>query len=151
MNTSSPLRRSSRPFLALLVLATVTVGAALLFLSEPSPVSADAGGWPTATPTLVIWTSTPTLPAYPYPPAFLVSPQPSSPLLLFPPTPTYTPVVPALVQELAVPDVQVALNPPAPASARLTWITCVPFALVGLAIAIAGTMALRSRIRQGIR
>jgi hypothetical protein len=146
---TDPCRRPAR-VLPLWLAAALLLALALIWAGQPTPGLADAGGWPTASPSPTLTPTTTTDP-YPYPPAFLISPEPTSPLLLFPPTPTYTQVVPGFAVELAVPEVQAQVATPAPPTARLTWVTCVPFALIILAIALVGTLALRSRIRQGIR
>jgi hypothetical protein len=116
----------------------------LLFSMIPQQALADAGGWPTATPTtifIILPSATPTTYPYPYP-------APTSSLLLpFPPTPTYTPVVPAFVSEAAVPEIQARIAAEQAADTRATWLTCFPFALVAILILAAGLYWLRSRAR----
>jgi hypothetical protein len=111
-----------------------------LWISGAQAVLADAGGWPTATstPTQVIIIL----------PTFTPSPSviPTSQLLTFPPTPTYTPVVPLLSGELAAPELQARAEASRSSTGLgLTWLTCLPFGFVFAALGIAGYYYFRIR------
>jgi hypothetical protein len=111
-----------------------------LWISGAQAVLADAGGWPTATSTptqviIILPTLTPT-------PSIV----PTSQLLTFPPTPTYTPVFPLLSGELAAPELQArADSSRASNSLGLSWLTCLPFGFVFAALGIAGYYYFRIR------
>jgi hypothetical protein len=115
-------------------------------LAAPSAlVLADAGGWPTATP---VPTLTPTTAPTPIPtPLFMPSPTPPSPSLLFPPTPTFTPVVPGFVQELAAPQIQNEVTTQTADRPLFSLLTCLPFILIVGLLGIAGYYWIRSRTR----
>jgi hypothetical protein len=130
----------------ILRLALFLLVAAVLYAAPGYFVLADApGGFPTATPTP---TPTPTTDPYPIPtPAFMPSPTPPSPSLLFPSTPTFTPVVPGFVQELAVPQVQGEVTTQTADRPLFSLLTCLPFGLIVGLLGAAGYYWIRSRNR----
>lgn len=140
MKTKSCLLFPHKETRLLLLAFGLLVILSTLLLANPAQVFADAGGWPTATPTLtatmiVVETDLPTA-------------EPTSSLLTFPPTPTFTSVVPAFAEGQLMPEVQVAT--PAPEPSRINFLTCLPFVAIFFLIAVVGIIWLRARIRQNI-
>jgi hypothetical protein len=137
---ATPFRPHSRR-VCLFFLAALVLLLAGATLETPLPVSADAGGWPTATPTLV-----PTLP--PLLPTPVPTVIPTSPLLSFPPTPTYTPVVPLLSKELGAPELQGRVEaPPASRSLSANLLTILPFGITFFVVGAVGYFFFRTRFR----
>jgi hypothetical protein len=111
-----------------------------LAFGKPQPTAADAGGWPTATPT---WTAIPII-IIP-----TSTPEPTLPFLPFPSTPTHTPGVPGFVEGQAIPQVELRVET-TPAPPGFTVLSCWPFALIVLIIAAAGILWVRARLRTGL-
>jgi hypothetical protein len=132
-NTYIPILRLGIMLLALLFLIAI--------FALPISAIADAGGWPTATPTITQTLAPPT-------PTNIPTPIPTSPFLTFPPTPTFTPVVPALSAELAAPELR-AQGQAVQSTSRLglNWWTCLPFAIVFVGLGVVGVLWLRTRMR----
>lgn len=130
---------------ALILPAVLLLLLAALAMAPPLGAFADAGGWPTATPTNTLAPSlTPTVPVSEFAP----TPEATSSLLFFPPTPTFTPVVPVFAEGQAIPQVQAATPPPT--EPGFSFLSCWPFALIVLLTAIVGIYFLRNRIRGGV-
>jgi hypothetical protein len=111
-----------KTFLSLIVLIPI-----LILLFPGITVLADAGGWPTATP---LPTLTPTQ-VTPIPtPMFMDSPTPPSPALFFPPTPTFTPVLPGFAQEFAAPQLQEEITTQTSDGPLFSPLTFLPFLLI---------------------
>jgi hypothetical protein len=127
-------------WLGLFLLVVVSASAA------PGPiVMADAGGWPTATP-LPTLAPSPVITPIPTP-LFMPSPTSPSPGLFFPPTPTFTPVLPGFVQELAAPQIQDETTTQTADRPLFSLLTCLPFILIVGLLGTIGIFWLRSRAR----
>jgi hypothetical protein len=121
--------------LGILIVALIATG---------KPVLADAGGWPTATP---IPTLTPTQ-ITPIPtPLFMPSPTPQSQGLLFPPTPTFTPVLPGFAQEFAAPQIMEETTTQTADGPLFSLLTLLPFIVIFGLLGTVGIYWLRARAR----
>lgn len=110
-------------------------------MSSPMNANADAGGWPTTTPTI-----TP-IPATPTETATVVvepTPLPTIPLIVFPPTNTPTSPAPGALEGQAIPQVLLETEP-APGR-NITTLLCWPLAIILLIGVIVGLILLRNRI-----
>jgi hypothetical protein len=95
--------------------------------------SADAGGWPTATPTITPVPPTLTLP--PPTPMFLPTLEPTFPLT-FQPTPTFTPAAFGASSDFAAPEIATTIGPNDPASGTSPLWTCLPLGAIALLLAL---------------
>jgi hypothetical protein len=100
---------------------------------------ADAGGWPTATPSL-----TPIPPTATATEEVEPTPLPTIPLIVFPPTNTPTSPAPGALEAQAIPQVLLETQP-AP-SRNITTLLCWPLAIILLVGVIVGLILLRNRI-----
>jgi hypothetical protein len=119
-----------------LVILIILVG---LAMSSPMETSADAGGWPTATPTLTTVPPTATATEIVEP-----TPLPTIPLIVFPPTNTPTSPAPGALEGQAIPQVLLETEP-AP-SRNITSLLCWPLAIIVMIGVIVGLILLRNRI-----
>lgn len=134
-STKSLKRRKFQRFM-LLVFLIILVG---LAMSLPRKAYADAGGWPTATPTLTPIPATPTATEIVEP-----TPLPTLPQIIFPPTNTPTAPAPGALEGQAIP--QVLLEPEPAPSRNITTLLCWPLAIILLIGVIVGLILLRNRI-----
>jgi hypothetical protein len=110
-----------------------------LAMSSPMETLADAGGWPTATPSL-----TPIPPTATATEEVEPTPLPTIPLIVFPPTNTPTSPAPGALEAQAIPQVLLETQP-AP-SRNITTLLCWPLAIILLVGVIVGLILLRNRI-----
>jgi hypothetical protein len=109
-----------------------------LSMSYPMKVTADAGGWPTATPTLT--QLPPTATQVQETPAAL----PTLPQIIFPPTNTPTPLALGLLEGGAIPQV-ITEDEPAP-NRNITSLLCLPLGVILIVGVIIGWFLLSKRI-----
>ena len=109
-----------------------------LAMSSPMQVAADAGGWPTASPTLT--SLPPTATQVQETPAAL----PTLPQIIFPPTNTPTPLALGLVEGGAIPQV-ILEDEPAP-NRNITALLCWPLGIILVVGTFLGLILLRNRI-----
>jgi hypothetical protein len=109
-----------------------------LAISSPMKVTADAGGWPTATPTLT--QLPPTATQVQETPAAL----PTLPEIIFPPTNTPTPLALGLIEGGAIPQV-VMEDEPAP-NRNITALLCWPLGIILVVGTFLALILLRNRI-----
>ena len=126
--------RKCLPFLPA-VLLILMLG---LAMSYPMKVTADAGGWPTATPTLT--SLPPTATQVQETPAAL----PTLPQIIFPPTITPTPLTLGLIEGGAIPQV-IAEDEPAP-NRNIAALLCLPLGIILVVATVLGLFLLRNRI-----
>jgi len=107
-------------------------------MSSPMIVNADAGGWPTATPTL-----TPLPPTATQVQATSAA-LPTLPQIIFPPTNTPTPSTLGLAADQAIPQV-ITEDEPAP-KRNLTTLLCWPLGIILVVATVIGLVLLRNRI-----
>lgn len=121
-----------------IILAMFLLALAGLVLSLTTPASADAGGWPTATPTLTPLPPTATQPAQ------TLEALPTLPQIIFPPTNTPTPSTFGLAEVQSIPQV---IQEDDPATNRnITAVVCWPLGIILAVAAIVGMFLLRNRI-----
>ena len=126
-----------RKHLTILLVMVLTCLAGAV-LSLPIPANADAGGWPTATPTL-----TPLPPTATQPVETLAS-LPTLPQIIFPPTNTPTPSTVGLAEGQSIP--QVIFEDEPAANRNLAALVCWPLGIILAVGAIVGLFLLRNRI-----
>ncbi len=115
-----------RRFWVSLALFILAIG--LIFLTAPLVVKADGGGWPTPSPTFILFptvTSLPTTEPYPYPKTLPTQFQLQAPL----PSPTF--FMPTAV----------------PVSSSSSPFVCWPFALTFLLVLVLGSTVIFRRVR----
>jgi hypothetical protein len=136
MSSTRSMRRGQFQRILPLLFLIILVGWAM---SSPMNANADAGGWPTATPTLtpIPATATPTEEIEP-------TPLPTIPLIVFPPTNTPTSPAPGALEGQAIPQVLLETEP-APGR-NITTLLCWPLAIILLIGIIVGLVLLRNRI-----
>jgi hypothetical protein len=109
-----------------------------LAMSSPMETHADAGGWPTVTPSI---TPSP-IPATPA--EIEPTPLPTIPLIVFPPTNTPTAPAPGVLEGQAIPQVLLETEPEP--SRSITSLLCWPLAIIVLIGVIVGLILLRNQI-----
>lgn len=110
------------------ILALFSLAAGLIFLSTAQVVRADGGGWPTPSPTFILFptaTPLPTTEPYPYPKTLPTQMQLQVPL----PSPTFF------------------LPTAAPVASGGSALVCWPFALTLLLVIILGSTVIFRRVR----
>lgn len=140
MDAKSSIRiLERRKFLRLLpvLFLIILVG---LAMSSPEKTYADAGGWPSATPTITPLPPTATNTVE----AAQATPLPTIPLIVFPPTNTPTSLAPGALEGQAIP--QVLLETEAPPRRSITNLLCWPLAIIVLIGIIVSLILLRNRI-----
>lgn len=121
-----------------ILLATLLFGLIGSVFSSPTPANADAGGWPTATPTLTPLPPTATQPAE------TLAALPTLPQIIFPSTNTPTPSTVGLAEGQSIPQV---IRDDEPGTNRnLTALVCWPLGIILAVGAIVGLFLLRNRI-----
>jgi hypothetical protein len=109
-----------------------------LMMSSPMKVAADAGGWPTSTPTLT-----------PLPPTATQIQEtaavlPTLPQIIFPPTNTPTQSTVGLLEGQAIP--QVVLEEEPATNRNITALLCWPLGIILVVGTVIGLILLRNRI-----
>ena len=121
-----------------ILMAMFLVALAGSVLSLPTPASADAGGWPTATPSLTPLPPTATQPVQ------TLEALPTLPQIIFPPTNTPTSSTVGLAEGQSIP--QVILEDDPATNRNITALVCWPLGIILAVGAIVGMFLLRNRI-----